>query len=202
MYLSIIVLNLLIFLQFYKANKTYVYQPAPNSQIKLLKNDLGIILVEKPIEFNERVKPACLPKTEITFGSTCYASGWGNIKQIKSSKPEELIPVNATYLMTAPLNIFNKSECYQELLQHNENAPYEKFELLYDELIPGGICASNRPKSTCKGDSGGPFICEENGKAVVRGVVSGSFDFNYGLYLELFVNKMIAHTYVYLQFHR
>ena len=38
----------------------------------MIKNDIGIIHVDKPIEFNEKVKPACLPKNEITFGTTCY----------------------------------------------------------------------------------------------------------------------------------
>ena len=167
---------------------TYVYQPAPHSKIKHLKNDLGIILVEKAIEFTEQVKPACLPKTDITYGSTCYASGWGSIKQINGSKTGKPIlnVTNATDLMTAPLNIFDKSECFQETLKHNKKATYEMFELLYDELIPGGICASNRPKSTCNGDSGGPFICKENGKAVVRGIVSGGFDINLGPLLELY----------------
>ena len=173
-------------MQFYKANEIYVYQPVlknhlfDDSEIKHLKNDLGIVYVERPIEFSERVGPACMPKTKIAFGSTCYASGWGNTEDYGffwgSEKPD--------YLMTAPLNIFNKSQCFMEALKQNENVTYEMFEILY-ELIPGGICASNRPKSTCRGDSGGPLICEENGKAVIHGIVSGGFDVNFGLFLEL-----------------
>ena len=174
-------------LQFHKANEIYVYQPNnilvddPYAKliIKSVKNDIAIIHVEKEIEFNKGVKPACMPKNEITFGSTCYASGWGSTKQIKGSYPE--IPKD---LMTAPLNIFNKSECFQELLKQNDSLTYEKFESFYNELIPGGICTSNQPKSACPGDSGGPFICEEHGKAVISGIVSGGFDINYGMYLE------------------
>ena len=67
-------------LQFHTANEIYVYQPndifieEPIAKIllKMIKNDIGIIHVDKPIEFNEKVKPACLPKNEITFGTTCY----------------------------------------------------------------------------------------------------------------------------------
>ena len=133
-----------------------------------MKYDLAIVYIEKPIEFNEKIKPACMPKTEITFGSTCYASGWGNIKDIKDKDQER--PEN---LMTAPLYIFNKTECYKDALKENGNLTNQMFDSFYDELIPGAICASNRPKSICKGDSGGPFICEENGKAVIRGIASG-----------------------------
>ena len=140
-----------------------------------MKNDLAIIYIEKPIEFDEHVKPACMPKTKISFGSTCYVSGWGNIKNVKDDDPEK-----PTDLMTAPLNVYSKSKCYQETLKENENVTYELFNSFYDELIPGGICASNRPKSVCQGDSGGPFICEENGKAVIRGITSGLI--NVGLY--------------------
>ena len=83
-------------------------------------------------------------------------------------------------LMTAPLNILKKSECHQEMFKQNENMTDDMFESYYKELFPGGICASNQPKSACNGDSGGPFICEENGKAIISGIVSGGIDINFG----------------------
>ena len=52
-----------------------------------------------------------------------------------------------------------------------------KYEDLYEDLFPSHLCASNPPKSGCEGDSGGPFICNEDGKAIVHGVVSGFFAF-------------------------
>ena len=34
------------------------------------------------------------------------------------------------------------------------------------------ICEGSSSKGACMGDSGGPFVCNENGKAIVAGVVS------------------------------
>ena len=185
-------------LQFHTANEIYVYQPnnillddpVENGFIKPIKNDIAIIYVEKAIEFNEGVKPACMPKNEIAFGSTCYASGWGitNDFDIKSSED----------LMTTPLNIFNKSECYKKILKHNKKKmTYEKFESFYNELFPEGICTSNQYKSACSGDSGGPFICEEHGKAVIHGIASGLLQFDlldidYGLYPEFSICMLMT----------
>ena len=152
----------------------------------MIKNDIGIIHVDKPIEFNEKVKPACLPKNEITFGTTCYVSGWGSTKHMINGS-ESIVTEMPEELMTASLNIFNKSECYQEMLKQNESLTSDVFESYYKELFPEGICASNQPKSACPGDSGGPFICEENGKAVISGIVSGGIDINFGTYLKNFI---------------
>ena len=126
-----------------------------------------------------------MPKADITFGWICYISAWGYTKMINGSnhgKPFET--ESPEDLMTAPLNILTKSECFQELLKQNDTLTYDMFESIYDELFPEGICASNQRKSGCKGDSGGPFVCEEYGKAVVHGIASGVFDINFGMYLN------------------
>ena len=36
----------------------------------------------------------------------------------------------------------------------------------------GVLCTKNPPKSICSGDSGGPLICNVNGKAVIYGTAS------------------------------
>ena len=150
----------------------YVYQSDVSSLARNVKNDVAIIYLKTPYELNDHIKPACLPKTQPVHGSTCYASGWGNMIRNQDGKAES--PDN---LMTAPLKILNKTECYQEIVKETREIKNETFEFMYNELGPGGICTSNRPKSVCQGDSGGPFICEENGKAVVHGIASAMFDF-------------------------
>ena len=43
-----------------------------------MKPDVVIIELESPFIINKFVKPACLPKTDITPNTICYASGWGS----------------------------------------------------------------------------------------------------------------------------
>ena len=103
---------------------------------------------------NEFVHPACLPTKPANTVRRCYASGWGKVEPFRKS----------TELMFAPLDILDYDECYNEL--------DKELILLDPESIRWDLCTSNRPKSICPGDSGGPFICDEDGKAVVHGIAS------------------------------
>ena len=111
---------------------------------------------------NEFVHAACLPTKPAKADTRCYASGWGKVKTYRES----------TELMFAPLDILDYDECYNELDKELILLDPEKFQKHYDESIRWDLCTSNRPKSICPGDSGGPFICDEDGKAVVHGIAS------------------------------
>ena len=50
----------------------------PKYSSLLIRHDLGLIQLEKPIEFNDKIKPIGLPKEDFTkSGSTAVLSGWG-----------------------------------------------------------------------------------------------------------------------------
>ena len=127
-----------------------------------LHRDVGIIVVEPAFNITEFVHPACLPTKSVQTGQTCYASGWGRISDFR-------IP---NKLMFAPLEIFDYNACYNELKQEISYLDLTSFQYLYETKIRWDLCTSNRPKSVCKGDSGGPFICHQEGKAVVHGIAS------------------------------
>ena len=42
-----------------------------------LDNDIALLQVSDPIEFNRHVGPACLPENDFDSGTMCIASGWG-----------------------------------------------------------------------------------------------------------------------------
>ena len=63
-------------------------------------------------------------------------------------------------------------------------------QYLYDVYAKYGtikstICGYDPPRSPCYGDSGGPFVCDEAGKAIVSGVISNAVPSNYSVVLIL-----------------
>ena len=58
-----------------------------------LENDFVIVKLDSPLQFNEDVKPACLPSSEnyLNVDSSedrCFTSGWGTLSSGKSEKHE------------------------------------------------------------------------------------------------------------------
>jgi len=46
-------------------------------------NDIAVIRLERPVQFNHKIQPACLPNKDSCFpaGTACVASGWGYIEE-------------------------------------------------------------------------------------------------------------------------
>lgn len=53
-----------------------------------------------------------------------------------------------------------------------EDGVYDNLPDLYD------VCSKTPPKEFCKGDLGGPLVCNVKGKAVVVGVIADSVSGN------------------------
>ena len=54
----------------------------PNYDDPSNRNDIAIVKLSEPLEFNESIQPMCLPSKEFEpkEGDLCYASGWGGIQ--------------------------------------------------------------------------------------------------------------------------
>lgn len=60
---------------FYKSKKII---PHPNYSSLLIRHDIGLIQLEKPIEFNDKIKSIPLPVDDFSkFGNSAVLSGWG-----------------------------------------------------------------------------------------------------------------------------
>ena len=105
-----------------------------------------------------------MPTKPAKIGQNCYASGWGMIGHPIFGRVKEL--------MVAPLEILGYNGCYYALNEKILFFSRERFQELFKEFIRWDVCTSNKPKSICSGDSGGPFTCDENGIAVVHGIAS------------------------------
>ncbi|XP_021023046.1 kallikrein 1-related peptidase b22 isoform X1 [Mus caroli] len=112
-----------------------------------LSNDLMLLHLSKPADITDVVKPIDLPTEEPKLGSTCKASGWGSIKPLIYQNPNDL-------------------QCVSIKLQPNEDCVKAYIMKVTDVMLCAG--EMNGGKDTCKGDSGGPLICD----GVLQGITS------------------------------
>lgn len=115
--------------------------------------DIAILTLSEPIKFNKKVQPICLPAKMHDAGEEGIAIGWGRT-MIANDKMKGM-------LRETKLEIVKKFKKYPK----------------YGDLYCNGsktsnyICAkstSQKPSSTHKGDSGGPFMIEENNRQSVN----------------------------------
>jgi len=125
-------------------------------------NDFIILKLSSPLELNDDVRPACLPETSnFLLGdateSNCFTSGWGRTSTQTGNSPE-----TCQYVQVPSVT---NSECAEAY------APCVPYCFSSTSMICAGYIGQGG-KDACAGDSGGPFICNNNGKAVLAGVVS------------------------------
>lgn len=136
-----------------------------------LDNDLAIVKLSQPVEIGKvpHITAACLPDKYSDFtGARCWTTGWGKDSWDYGKYQNILKEVDVP--------IIGDAQCQAQLRQTRLGYSYT--------LNPGFICAGGEEgKDACKGDGGGPLVCERNGVWQVVGIVSwgiGKF------YLRLF----------------
>ncbi|KAH9510093.1 Serine protease 42 [Bulinus truncatus] len=117
------------------------------------RNDNAMIKLEKPVEFTEKIRPACLPvyRQEFILNNHCYITGWG----IQNK------PTYTNALQQLKVDVVPNSEC--EYLWQLRNVT----------LHGRTLCAGRvRQKGgACTGDSGGPLSCKIGDKYYVAGII-------------------------------
>jgi len=120
-----------------------------------LNNDIAVFELEKPIQFNKYVSPVCLPDADAPVGTDCYITGWGKVRH-----PGYMTNI----LQQAKMPVVSNQVC------HKKN--YASIRIpVTDAMICSGDGGSSR-RSGCHGDSGGPFVCNLNGRWELHGAVS------------------------------
>lgn len=122
-----------------------------------LDNDIILMKLKDPLEFNFFVQPACLPKEneDPPPKTRCLVSGWGTVSQRNPRYAEDL--------QWADVYISNQNRCKKV---------YSSLKLSH-QITSNMICAdNNKGKDACQGDSGGPLICGQDGIPVLTGIVS------------------------------
>uniref|UniRef100_A0A1A9X0L1 Phenoloxidase-activating factor 2 n=1 Tax=Glossina brevipalpis TaxID=37001 RepID=A0A1A9X0L1_9MUSC len=126
-----------------------------------LDNDLAVLKLDHPIDFskNPHISPACLPDKFSDFtGTRCWTTGWGKDAFGEQGKYQNI-------LKEVDVPILSHHQCESQLRNTRLGYTYK--------LNPGFLCAGGEEgKDACKGDGGGPLVCERNGIWKVVGVVS------------------------------
>ena len=146
----------------------------------------------KPLKFNSKVKPACLPldeswSPESDPNNRCYASGWGTrsngkIASKKGNFPRcirvDMLFLHSYFFYLLPNSGSNKipKKLYWVSLPVITN---EKCNEGYKgEVLDSMLCAGfeSGGKAGCSGDSGGPLVCpNENNNPIITGVDSWGY---------------------------
>lgn len=120
-------------------------------------NDLALLELESPVEFDEHIVPICMPRDKEDFtGRMATVTGWGRLKYgggVPNLLQEVQVPV------------IENSVC-QEMFH---TAGHSKV------ILNSFLCAgyANGQKDSCEGDSGGPLMLQrEDGHWVLVGTVS------------------------------
>lgn len=59
-------------------------------------NDVALLLLDRPAQFNSAVRPICLPDKDDQPGTDCTVTGWGRLSH-SGSDPDYLMQVNAPF---------------------------------------------------------------------------------------------------------
>ncbi|KAG7153383.1 Phenoloxidase-activating factor 3-like 1 [Homarus americanus] len=120
----------------------------------VFNDDIGLIRLNRKVNFNSNIKPICLPPSGIDVqafisGSTAITAGWGRTEQ----------GINSQTLKKVKLPFVDLNTC---------NPLYQ------GQLVNGMMCfGGDGERDACFGDSGGPlFISKSAAIYTVLGVVS------------------------------
>lgn len=121
----------------------------------IFNNDIAVLELSAPIQFNRAILPVCLPDKDVPAGTECYITGWGKIRH-----PGYMTPV----LQQARMPVVSNGECYRK------NFPAIGIPVTWQMICSGD--GGTTQKSGCHGDSGGPFVCRVRGRWELHGAVS------------------------------
>ncbi|EZA61689.1 hypothetical protein DMN91_003623 [Ooceraea biroi] len=126
-----------------------------------LANDIAILKLDHDVDFgkNPHISPACLPDKHDDFtGARCWTTGWGKDAFGDYGKYQNI-------LKEVDVPIVSNHVCEQQMRRTRLGPSFN--------LHPGFVCAGGEEgKDACKGDGGGPMVCERHGHWQVTGVVS------------------------------
>lgn len=118
--------------------------------------DIALLKLAKPVTIGNGVSTICLPDTSFPLpfdnpNKKCYVTGWGTLTS-GGSYP--------TVLMEASVPLVSASRCKQGY----------GAQKIFDSMLCAGLDLGG--VDSCEGHSGGPLVCEFNGRWHLEGITS------------------------------
>ncbi|KAK7571064.1 hypothetical protein V9T40_014668 [Parthenolecanium corni] len=132
------------------------------------QNDIALVKLERSVEYNQYVRPLCLPNIDVKPNETIFVAGWGATE----SEGE-----HSSVLLDVAIPVVDHNTCAD---LHGANVDKEK-----------NLCAGTENKDSCQGDSGGPLLFQEENdqkRWMIAGIVSwgrGCGDYTPGVYTNV-----------------
>ena len=147
----------------------------PSYNPSTLDNDISVLKLATPVPLDTlpNIKPACLPSAGATFPGSAVVSGWGTINSGGYLN---------SWLHEVNITIFEDGNCGSMNSQ------------MTDAMMCAGLMAGG--KDSCQGDSGGPLWVEEDGKAILVGLVARGRGCAYANYPGIFTRYTISVVYL------
>ncbi|XP_057717305.1 tryptase-like isoform X2 [Corythoichthys intestinalis] len=130
----------------------------PEYDVDTVDNDMTLLLLSAPVNFNEFIKPVCLAAATSTFfaGTNSWVTGWGFIGEgIPLPPPGDLMEVK--------MPVVGNRKCFCQYCFIN----------ITENMICAGLTQGGR--GGCPGDSGGPLMSKNGSVWVQSGVASFAF---------------------------
>nr|XP_014099091.2 venom protease [Bactrocera oleae] len=124
----------------------------PNYNTANGRNDIGIVWLQRNVQFIDNIKPICLPssqqlRSKSYLNYTPFVAGWGKIMEGGTA---------ANVLQELQIPVLANEVC-------RDSYQRAKRLITADQFDTGVICAGvlSGGKDTCQGDSGGPLMIPE-----------------------------------------
>ncbi|XP_078808036.1 transmembrane protease serine 9-like isoform X2 [Oryzias latipes] len=127
----------------------------PGYSSSTLENDITLLMLASPVNFNDHIAPVCLAAASSSFysGTDSWVTGWGNIGSgVSLPAPQNLQEVQV------PIVGNRQCKC-----SYGANS-------ITDNMVCAGLLEGG--KDSCQGDSGGPLVIKQSNRWIQAGVVS------------------------------
>jgi secreted trypsin-like serine protease len=140
-------------------SKVYVH-PSYNSPVDS-QWDLALIKLSSAMTLDSCVGTVCLPESgvDVQPSTRCWISGWGTLKS-GGERPN--------VLQEAEVTVISNEDCVTKY-------KYPRANITNDMICAQGSTTNGTIVDGCQSDSGGPLVCESDGKWTVYGATSWGY---------------------------